>query len=190
MSCAGAVKGRPHLISSQRHGPPLSSVGLSPAPSAVRAMRPSDADRRRQIEAQLCGADLVTKACALEFDLDGTTVTMGGFCKGSGMIHPNMATMLGLVTCDAAVDRDVWTTMLQGAIKRSFNAVRAARCEPGWNVTGAGVTRLGSQQRRRHGAQTRADMMPVLRYRSQLTATHPPTTRSWRWPLAPPATRP
>jgi glutamate N-acetyltransferase / amino-acid N-acetyltransferase len=67
---------------------------------------------------------LVTKSCALEFDLDDTPVKMGGFCKGSGMIHPNMATMLGLVTCDAAVDPEIWKIMLQNAIKRSFNAVR------------------------------------------------------------------
>lgn len=35
-------------------------------------------------------------------------VTMGGMCKGSGMIHPNMATMLGVITCDAWVDPQIW----------------------------------------------------------------------------------
>jgi N-acetylglutamate synthase/N-acetylornithine aminotransferase len=66
---------------------------------------------------------LVSKSCALKFDLDGTTVTLGGIAKGSGMIHPNLATMLGLLTCDAHVDPNVWSGMLKRAISRSFNAV-------------------------------------------------------------------
>ena len=72
----------------------------------------------------MVGADLVFKSCALEMQLDGTTVTLGGIAKGSGMIHPNMATMLGVLTCDAAVDPLVWQAMLQRSISRSFNAVR------------------------------------------------------------------
>src|SRR5205807_6312132 len=47
--------------------------------------------------------DTVPKTAALEFDLDGVPVRVGGMCKGSGMIHPNMATMLAYVTTDAAV---------------------------------------------------------------------------------------
>jgi hypothetical protein len=58
--------------------------------------------------------------------LDGATVTLGGIAKGSGMIHPNMATMLGLLTCDAAVDATVWSDMLKRSIARSFNAVRCS----------------------------------------------------------------
>jgi ArgJ family len=59
-------------------------------------------------------------------DLDGVLVTLGGIAKGSGMIHPNMATMLSLVTCDAAVDAPVWSEMLKRAVSRSFNVVRSA----------------------------------------------------------------
>jgi N-acetylglutamate synthase/N-acetylornithine aminotransferase len=62
----------------------------------------------------------------MEMDLDGTTVTLGGIAKGSGMIHPNMATMLALLTCDAAVASEVWTGMLKRAVSRSFNVVRCA----------------------------------------------------------------
>lgn len=61
-------------------------------------------------------------------DLDGATVTLGGIAKGSGMIHPNMATMLGLLTCDAAVEPRVWSDMLKRSIGRSFNAVRCVLC--------------------------------------------------------------
>jgi N-acetylglutamate synthase/N-acetylornithine aminotransferase len=56
--------------------------------------------------------------------IGGKPVHIGGMCKGSGMIHPNMATMLGIVTCDAAVEPAVWRDMLRRACEASFNAVR------------------------------------------------------------------
>lgn len=68
----------------------------------------------------------MSKSCALQFDLDGTKVTLGGISKGSGMIHPNMATMLALLTCDAAVSSDIWSAMLRRAVDRSFNAVNSS----------------------------------------------------------------
>ena len=43
--------------------------------------------------------------------------------KGSGMIHPNMATLLGVVTCDAAVEPEVWRAMLRKAAVNSFNQI-------------------------------------------------------------------
>ena len=49
--------------------------------------------------------DTKNKEVAVEFELGGATVTMGGMCKGSGMIHPNMCTMLSFVTTDAAISR-------------------------------------------------------------------------------------
>lgn len=61
-------------------------------------------------------------AC-LQVTIGGKPVHIGGMCKGSGMIHPNMATMLGIVTCDAAVDPAVWKDMLRRACEASFNAV-------------------------------------------------------------------
>src|SRR5207249_6056093 len=47
--------------------------------------------------------DTVPKTYAIELDVEGTKVRVGGMCKGSGMIHPNMATMLAYVSTDAAV---------------------------------------------------------------------------------------
>lgn len=67
--------------------------------------------------------DLVSKEAALQLNLGGKTVHLGGMCKGSGMIHPNMATMLGVVTCDAEVEPEVWRGMLRRATDASFNAV-------------------------------------------------------------------
>jgi len=67
--------------------------------------------------------DLVDKQIALEADLGGRRVRIGGMAKGSGMIHPNMATMLGYLSCDAGVPADVWQPMVKRAVDRSFNAI-------------------------------------------------------------------
>jgi len=50
-------------------------------------------------------------------------VRVGGICKGSGMIHPNMATLLAFVTCDAAVSTSLWQQMLSRAADKSFNQI-------------------------------------------------------------------
>ena len=67
--------------------------------------------------------DLVTKSIALETTIEGRPVRIGGISKGSGMIHPNMATMLGFVTCDAAVSPPLWQEMVSRAADRSFNQI-------------------------------------------------------------------
>jgi glutamate N-acetyltransferase/amino-acid N-acetyltransferase len=67
--------------------------------------------------------DLIDKQIALEANLGGRTVRIGGMAKGSGMIHPNMATMLGYLSCDAGVPAEVWQAMVQRAVDRSFNAI-------------------------------------------------------------------
>ncbi len=67
--------------------------------------------------------DLVPKTIALETTLHDRPVRMGGIAKGSGMIHPNMATMLAFVTCDATVSPHLWQQMLSRAADRSFNQI-------------------------------------------------------------------
>lgn len=67
--------------------------------------------------------DTVPKSIALETAIAGHTVRVGGICKGSGMIHPNMATMLGFITCDAGVEPQLWQQMLSSSIDASFNQV-------------------------------------------------------------------
>lgn len=67
--------------------------------------------------------DLVPKTIALEMMFGDRPVRIGGICKGSGMIHPNMATMLAFVTCDAVVSPPLWQEMLSRAANRSFNQV-------------------------------------------------------------------
>jgi glutamate N-acetyltransferase/amino-acid N-acetyltransferase len=67
--------------------------------------------------------DLVTKSVALETTIHDRPVRIGGIAKGSGMIHPNMATMLAFVTCDATVSPHLWQDMLHHAADRSFNQI-------------------------------------------------------------------
>lgn len=71
----------------------------------------------------ICTTDLVPKTIALETMFGDRPVRIGGICKGSGMIHPNMATMLAFVTCDAAVSPHLWQEMLSRAANRSFNQI-------------------------------------------------------------------
>jgi glutamate N-acetyltransferase/amino-acid N-acetyltransferase len=67
--------------------------------------------------------DLVTKTFALETTFDHRPVRIGGICKGSGMFHPNMATMLAFVTCDAAISPHLWQQMVSRAADKSFNQI-------------------------------------------------------------------
>ena len=67
--------------------------------------------------------DTVKKEIAVEVEIDGKNVTVGGMCKGSGMIHPNMCTMLGFVTTDAAISKEMLQKALSANIKDTFNMV-------------------------------------------------------------------
>ncbi|XP_012074890.1 arginine biosynthesis bifunctional protein ArgJ, chloroplastic isoform X2 [Jatropha curcas] len=67
--------------------------------------------------------DLVSKSVAIESQVGDMSVRVGGMAKGSGMIHPNMATMLGVITTDALVEADVWRKMVLIAVNRSFNQI-------------------------------------------------------------------
>jgi glutamate N-acetyltransferase/amino-acid N-acetyltransferase len=67
--------------------------------------------------------DTFAKQCAVTYEAGGATITLGGMAKGSGMIAPNMATMLAFVTTDAAVDAGVLRTALRRAADRSFNRI-------------------------------------------------------------------
>jgi glutamate N-acetyltransferase/amino-acid N-acetyltransferase len=67
--------------------------------------------------------DKRTKEIAVSFDVDGKTHTVGGVSKGSGMIHPNMATMLAFTTTDANVDPAFLQQTLSAAVKLSFNQI-------------------------------------------------------------------
>ena len=67
--------------------------------------------------------DLRPKTVAVQAKIDGRLVTIGGMAKGSGMIHPNMATMLGYLTTDAAIAPSALQRALKSATDQSFNCI-------------------------------------------------------------------
>ena len=67
--------------------------------------------------------DTCTKEAVATVEIGGEVVTVGGVAKGSGMIHPNMATMLAFVTTDAAVEKECLQNALNGATERTFNRI-------------------------------------------------------------------
>ncbi len=72
--------------------------------------------------------DLKDKQIAVRFELDGKDVTIGGCAKGSGMIEPNMATMLACVTTDAVITADMLKSALLEAVDVSFNSITVDGC--------------------------------------------------------------
>src|SRR5690606_31110581 len=67
--------------------------------------------------------DTAPKEIAVEFTLKGRTVRLGGIAKGSGMIHPNMATMLAFITTDAAVTPEALRRATVGSVERTYNRI-------------------------------------------------------------------
>ncbi|TAN83728.1 MAG: bifunctional glutamate N-acetyltransferase/amino-acid acetyltransferase ArgJ, partial [Gallionella sp.] len=67
--------------------------------------------------------DIVAKAISKQVTIDGVSITVTGIAKGSGMIHPNMATMLGYIATDAAIAQPLLQRMVSEAASRSFNRI-------------------------------------------------------------------
>lgn len=67
--------------------------------------------------------DTYAKEIAVQFQISGKTVTIGGIAKGSGMIHPNMATMLAFITTDAFISRDLLDKALKETADKTYNMI-------------------------------------------------------------------
>ena len=89
-------------------------------PALVKALSKDGSD---SAAAGIMTTDTVKKEIALEFTLGGKTCHIGGIAKGSGMIHPNMATMLVFITTDVAIAPALLQKALSGDIKNTFNMV-------------------------------------------------------------------
>jgi len=93
---------------------------LIPAlPQAVRAF----SDTINNFALAIMTTDLVPKFGSETFEIQGKTVTVAACAKGSGMIHPNMATMLGFVVSDALVSKDVLQKVLREVSDETFNMI-------------------------------------------------------------------
>ena len=67
--------------------------------------------------------DTVNKEVTAEIELSGKTVTVAGMSKGSGMIHPNMATMLAFITTDAAIEQSLLNDIVKECVKDTYNMI-------------------------------------------------------------------
>uniref|UniRef100_A0A6N2MJM9 Arginine biosynthesis bifunctional protein ArgJ, chloroplastic n=1 Tax=Salix viminalis TaxID=40686 RepID=A0A6N2MJM9_SALVM len=90
---------------------------LNSLPKLVNSLSPS-IEGAGSAAVAITTTDLVSKSVAIESKVGGTDIKVGGMAKGSGMIHPNMATMLGVITTDALVNSDVWRKMVQISVNR------------------------------------------------------------------------
>lgn len=71
--------------------------------------------------------DTISKEAAVEFEISGKKVRIGGMSKGSGMIHPDMATMLGVVTSDVAISKEMLSKAVKADVVDSFNMISVDR---------------------------------------------------------------
>jgi glutamate N-acetyltransferase / amino-acid N-acetyltransferase len=102
-------------------GEPFPAAKLIAAlPAARAAASTTDWPRAAQT---ICTTDTFPKLVTRTLEIDGKTVTLNGFIKGSGMIQPNMATMLGFVFTDAAIDSGVLQSLLGAISDRTFNCI-------------------------------------------------------------------
>lgn len=92
--------------------------------NGIQKLNPTDSlEAAQSFETAILTTDLVSKHCGFEAIIDGKKVSMGGAAKGSGMIHPNMATMLGFITTDAVIDSADLHAALREVTIDTFNQI-------------------------------------------------------------------
>ena len=89
----------------------------------LSGMLKSDVQSAQDAAEAILTTDTHPKQIAYETTIGGKTVTFGAMCKGSGMIHPNMGTMLGFIMTDAAISKNLLDKALKGSIEDTFNMV-------------------------------------------------------------------
>ena len=98
-------------------------LDITPIANGMSALVDGLGDNSDDAAEGIMTTDTVKKEIALTFEIDGKTCTIGGIAKGSGMIHPNMATMLVFITTDVSISGDMLAKALSCDIKNTFNMV-------------------------------------------------------------------
>jgi len=94
--------------------------------AGIETMKPllSESEEGGTLAAEaIMTTDTVKKEVAVQLELGGKTVTIGGMCKGSGMIHPNMCTMLSFITTDANISQPLLQKALSASVPDTYNMV-------------------------------------------------------------------
>lgn len=108
-------------------GMQLSKEPLERGAKLLKENLSSSKEAGTQAATAIMTTDTVSKEVAVQFDVDGVTVTVGGMSKGSGMIHPNMATMLSVTTTDAMIDKEELQELVSEIVADSFNMISVDR---------------------------------------------------------------
>lgn len=82
-----------------------------------------DRQSSRDAAEAILTTDTKSKEAAVSVEIDGKEVIIGGICKGSGMIHPNMGTMLGYIATDAAIDKELLQELQKEIVEDTFNMI-------------------------------------------------------------------
>ncbi|MFR8839287.1 MAG: bifunctional glutamate N-acetyltransferase/amino-acid acetyltransferase ArgJ [Clostridium sp.] len=107
----------------------VASTGIIGQTLPVEAIEAHAAEMEMKYDNSLAAAEAIMttdtkiKTFAVEFEAGGTLCHMGGICKGSGMIHPNMCTMLGFITTDCAISANMMKKALLFYVDKTFNRV-------------------------------------------------------------------
>ncbi len=96
---------------------------IAPIADAAEALKASLGDHSIEAAEAIMTTDTIPKNLAVEFELGGKTCRIGAIAKGSGMIHPNMATMLCFVTTDAAISPELLQQALKSVADDTFNMI-------------------------------------------------------------------
>lgn len=92
-------------------------------PGIKSAAKKLSYDGGHDAELAIMTTDKIAKEACVQFKVNDKTVTIGGIAKGSGMIHPNMATMIGVITTDANISAPLLDNALKKCVNKSFNRV-------------------------------------------------------------------
>lgn len=98
-------------------------LDIAPIKSGIPALRSALGDNSASAAQGIMTTDTKVKEIALSFEIGGKVCKIGGIAKGSGMIHPNMATMLVFITTDCAISSEMLGKALSSDIKKTFNMV-------------------------------------------------------------------
>ncbi len=131
--CQAEAKCASELLGIPEHAVLVASTGVIgmqlPVDRITTGIEKLVAAKQPTLEAGLDAAkaimttDTVHKQVAVEVEIGGKVVTIGGMCKGSGMIHPNMCTMLGFVTTDANISKEMLQKCVSEDVVDSFNMI-------------------------------------------------------------------
>ena len=126
--CAAEVLGleKPEQVFSASTGVIGKQLPMDIIEKGIRELAPmlSDTPEAGDYAAEaILTTDTRKKQYAVQFEIDGKTVTIGAMCKGSGMIHPNMGTMLSFVCTDIAIDKNLLQEALENDVEYTYNMI-------------------------------------------------------------------